>query len=253
MLVVTEALEHPEHRFRDAQDLGRRQEVVQHPGVGDHDGGAAAGGDAETAPAVGPELRAEAEIVDADHHVIGRAAFERDLEFARQRRAQRMPEQKTRQSLRVRRHVEALVGRHARVRAAGDVSHRVAARLARRQTGFGEAAHRRLDIVQLDEVELNVLPRRDVPEAARVPLRHVGECIELVGRQHALWNLDAQHLRIFGLPLSVGAAHQPERAPLLGRQLTALVLLERGHELVDVRNAGEREPRAAERFWIVYY
>ena len=67
----------------------------------------------------------------------------------------------------------------AGVRAAGDVAHRVAARLARRQAGVGEQAHRRLDVVQLHEMELDVLPRRDVAEAARVLLADVGERVEL--------------------------------------------------------------------------
>ena len=77
-----------------------------------------------------------------------------------------MPEQIARQRFRVRRDVESLVGGDARVGARRDVPYRIAARFPRRQPGVGETAHRGLDIVELDEVELNVLTRRDVSEAA---------------------------------------------------------------------------------------
>ena len=108
-----------------------------------------------------------------------------------------------------------------------------------------------LDVVQLDEMELDVLTRGDVAEAARVALADVGQRVELRAGEDALRNLHAQHLRVFRLTLSVGAAHQPERAPLIGRHLAALVPFERRHELVDVGLARERQPRAAECFWIV--
>ena len=107
--------------------------------------------------------------------------------------------------------------------------------------------HRRLDVVQLHEVKLDVLPRRDVAEAPRILLADVGERAELIGCQDALRDLDAQHLRVGGLPLAVGAAHQAERAPLVGRQLAALVALERRDELVDIGHARERQPRPAVR------
>ena len=162
-----------------------------------------------------------------------------------------MAQQKAGERFGVGRDVEALVGRDARVRARRDVADRVAARLPRGHAGVGEAVHRRLDVVQLDEVELHVLPRGDVAEPARVALADVGERLELVGGQHALRNLHPQHLRVFRLPLTVGAADQPERAPLIGRHLAALVALERRHELVDVGDAGKREPRAAEGLGIV--
>ena len=44
-------------------------------------------------------------------------------------------------------------------------------------------AHRRLHVVQLHEVELDVLARRDVAEAARVGVGHVGEGAELRRRR----------------------------------------------------------------------
>ena len=62
--------------------------------------------------------------------------------------------------------VEGLVGGDAGIGACRDVADRVAARLARRQPGLGEAPHDVLDVVELQEMELEILPRRDVGEAA---------------------------------------------------------------------------------------
>src|SRR5918995_1184217 len=64
---------------------------------------------------------------------------------------------------------------------------------------------------------------------------------------HASRDFDAQHLRVRGLALPVGAAYQPERPPLVRRDLAALVSLERRHELVDVGDGRKRQPRAAVR------
>ena len=114
--------------------------------------------------------------------------------------------------------------------------------------GVGEHAHRRLDIVQLDEMKLDVLPRGDVAEAARESLADLGQRLELRRGEHALRNLDAQHLHVARLPLAVGAADEAEHAPLIGRQLAALELLERRDKLVDIGFARKRKPRPSERF-----
>ena len=217
-----------------------------------HDRRAAAGGHAEAAAAIRAQHRTEAEIVDGGAHVVADAAFERDLELARQRRAERMAEQISRQRFRVRRHVEALVGGDAGKRTGGDVADRIAARFARREAGFGQPAHRRLDIVQLDEVKLHVLPRRDVAESTRVPFGHFAERLELVRCQHALRNLHPQHLRVAALALAIRSPHQPELPPLVGRQFALLKTLQRGDEFVDLGFVRKRQPRAAERFRIIH-
>ena len=252
VLVVAELVEDANHRLGHVEDLRRGQEVVHRLRGLHHDRRAAADDDAEAALAV-LDGRAIAEIVHAEQRVVFvGAAFERDLEFARQRRAERMPQQVARHRLRVRRDVEELGRRHAGLRAAGDVAHRVAARLARRQPRVGEYAHRGLDVVELHEMELDVLPRGDVAEAARELLAYIGERLELRGGEDALRNLDAQHLHVAGLPLAVGAPHEAEHAPLIGRQLAALELLERGDKLVDVGLARERKAGPSERLGIVY-
>ena len=100
--------------------------------------------------------------------------------------------------------------------------------------------------MQLQEVKLDVLPRGDVAEAARVARGDVAERVELGARQDALRNLDPKHLRIGVLPLPVGAAHEAEAAPLVRRDLATLELREHADELVDIGLVRERQPRAAE-------
>ena len=100
-------------------------------------------------------------------------------------------------------------------------------------------------------MELHVLARRDVPEAARVAIGHVGERLELLGGEDSLRDLDAQHLRVFLLALSVGAAHEPERAPGIRADLPALEPTEHGRELVDFRLVGEAQTSASEGSGIV--
>jgi len=93
-------------------------------------------------------------------------------------------------------------------------------------------------------VKLDVLACGDVTELARISLTDIGEDSELRTRNDPLRNLDAQHLGVRALALSVGAAHETEGAPLIGGYFAPLVFLQRGDELVDVRLAGERQSRA---------
>ncbi len=266
VLAVAQPVKHAQDRLGDVQDFAGRQEREQDLARPAVDRGAAAGGDAEAAldhlaVASGfsrtssrvprADRGAPAEIVNRGRDVILGAAFEGDLELARERRAERMPQQEARERLGIRRHIERLVTGDAGVRAGGDVAHRVAARFPRRQASLGERAHRRLDLVQPDEMKLHVLASGDVAEAAGVRLSGFRQRKELFRGSDALRDLDAQHLRVAGLTLSVGAPDQPERAPLVGRQLSALESLERGHELVDFRLARERQPRSAESLGIV--
>ena len=156
-----------------------------------------------------------------------------------------MPQEIPREALGVRRHVKQLVRRDARVRAAGDVADRVAARLTRRHPDGLEHPHGGLDVVQLHEVKLDVLAGRDVAEPTRVFLADVRHRVPLRRRDQPLRQLHAQHLRVLGLTLSVGAPHETEGAPLIGRDFAAFVLREHAHELVDIGLFGEAQPRAA--------
>ena len=57
-------------------------------------------------------------------------------------------------------------------------------------------------------------------------------------------NLDAQHLGVGVLPLTVGAAQQPELPPFVRRDLAALELAEHHDERIDVGRVGKGQPRA---------
>jgi hypothetical protein len=118
-----------------------------------------------------------------------------------------MPQEVAGEGLGVGRHVEDLVVRHSRVGTGGHVPHGVAAGLAGRQPRLGQAAQGLLDVVQLHEVELDVLAGRDVAEAPRPALGHVGEGLELGRLEDPLGNLDPQHLHVARLSLAVRAAH----------------------------------------------
>ena len=61
-------------------------------------------------------------------------------------------------------------------------------------------------------------------------------------RDHALRDLHAHHLRVGGLALPIGAAHEAERTPLVGTDVAALELRQHVRELVDIALVGEREP-----------
>ena len=89
------------------------------------------------------------------------------------------------------------------------------------------------------------------PNPREYLLPHRCQRVELPGRQDSLRNLDPQHLHVARLSLAVRAPNQPERTPLVRRQLAALELFERRHELVDIGLAGKGQPRPAKRSGIV--
>ena len=111
--------------------------------------------------------------------------------------------------------------------------------------------HDRLDVLHLHEVKLHVLAGRDVPAARRPALRHVGERDELLGREHALRDLAADHHRPV-LTLAVDAVHEAERTPDVRRDVATLERFEFIDESVELAFVGEPEPRRAERLWVVH-
>ena len=98
------------------------------------------------------------------------------LNLRGRRARERVTQEVAHERLRVRRDVEGRARAHLGQLARRHVAYRVAAGLARRQPHVVEAAHDAVSrLGHLHEVELDVLPRRDVPEAARVLVGHVGE------------------------------------------------------------------------------
>ena len=98
--------------------------------------------------------------------------------------------------------------------------------------------HRLGDARELHEVELHVLPRGDVAEAARVFVGDVGERVDLRADEHALRNLDAQHVDV-RLALAVGAAREAIDLELIGGQLARFEAAQVIDEVIDVGGAGE--------------
>jgi hypothetical protein len=104
--------------------------------------------------------------------------------------------------------------------------------------------------LEQDEVQLHVLPRRDVAEPARVLRRDAGDRAQLRRGQDALRDLDPQHLHAV-LPLTVCAAQQTEPSPLERCDLAALVLAQHVDELIDVPFVGEIQARAPEHLRVI--
>ena len=169
MLPVAEPVKDAENRLGHVQDLARGQEVVEERAGAAEIGRAPADRHAEAAARDSIHLacrRAPPDVVDRCQRVVLAASLPGDLELSRQRCAQRMPEQVTRQRFGVRHRIEDFVGRHAAVGTGGDVADRIAAGLAGRESRVPEPPHRGLDVVELHEVELEILARGDVTETA---------------------------------------------------------------------------------------
>jgi hypothetical protein len=116
----------------------------------------------------------------------------------------------------------------------------VTARFFRRDARVGEDAQRGLGVLELDEVVLHVLARRDVALAAAESFGDLGERFELCRRGDAAGDLRADHLKAV-LPLAVDAVEQAERSPIVARQLAALECFEALDEQIDIFVPGKAE------------
>ena len=205
------AVEDPHARLGDLQVVAvvELDELVERRRDPGHDRGAAADPDLDAAHAVAL-ARDERHVVDAGDRVVVVGGGERRLDLARHRLRRGMTDEVAHVGAGVGGDVEQLVVKHAGAGIAGDVAHRVAAALAGGQAGVGELAHQRGGVGQRDVVHLDVLAGRDVALAQRhVLLDHVGEGLELVGRDAAHRQLDADHLHV-GLALAVDALLEAE-------------------------------------------
>ena len=89
---------------------------------------------------------------------------------------------------------------------------------------------------ELDPVELEILPRGEMAVVAVVAPRDMRERAQLIRRQRAVGNGDAQHI---GMKLQIDAVHQPQRLELVlgqfARQPARDLVAEFGDALVDQR------------------
>ncbi len=140
------------------------------------------------------DLRDRPDVVEAREPArMIRATGERDLELAPEVLRVVVAQEKRCCGFGVRRHVERLIGANTGVFARRHVAHGVPAGFARRHFRRGEPPHEVGCVVDVDEVELNVLPGRDVEDAVRVFLGACRHRLELVGRDLTEWELDSVH------------------------------------------------------------
>src|SRR6478735_6816174 len=115
------------------------------------------------------------DVVDLDRGAVVVRRGDRDLELARQEREFRMQRGVLPDQLRPDAGILDLAGRDAGPLVRGDVAHVVAGGLHRMNADLGEIGQRIRQFGELDPVELDVLPRREMAVAAIVFARDVGE------------------------------------------------------------------------------
>ena len=99
-----------------------------------------------------------------------------------------------------------LVGRDAAPLVGGDVANAVAAGLHAMHADLRQVGHGVGQFLELDPVELDVLPRGEVTVILVIAAGDVRQHAQLLGRQRAVGNCDAQHI---GVELQIDAIHQP--------------------------------------------
>ena len=137
--------------------------------------------------------RDEGHVVDLVHHVLARVAGDRGLELARQVRQRGVADEARRDLVDLRGRVDQLIDRDAGDgRAEHDARH-VAARLGGAEADRLEAAPDLGHRLDLDPVQLDVLPVGQVGGVAAEFGRDAGDDAQLLGGQLAAVDADAQH------------------------------------------------------------
>ena len=142
------------------------------------------------------------------------AAREGGLELAAEVLNVVVTEQELEQCVRVGGDVEGLGVTDPSQGAGGDVAHRVAAGLTGGDAHGGQPAHQIGGVLDVDEVELEVLPGGHVQDAVGILLGKFGQHLELVGIQASEGHLDAVHPG--SIPFGVGSLGE------VGRKLERL-------------------------------
>src|SRR5579884_4262346 len=137
----------------------------------------------------------ERDAVDLRRSARIRAGGDRDLVLARQVRVIGVAVEEARRLLDHRPRVEQLALREPRHRTPRDVPHRVPARAGARQPGGMQALEHLRQRLQLDVVELDVLPRRQLRLPAPVEKRQLPDRAQLLRLQDPARDLHAQHER----------------------------------------------------------
>jgi hypothetical protein len=161
---------------------------------------------------------------------------DRDLELARQEREFRMQRGVLPQDFRPDAGILDLARRHAGPLVRGDVAHVVAGSLHGVDADFGKIGQRIRQFGKLDPVVLDVLAGGEMAIAAVVAARDMRKPSQLLRRQRAVGNGDAEHV---GVQLQINAVLQPQHLEFVLGELagkTALHLIAKfRHAFVDQR------------------
>ena len=175
-------------------------------------------------------VHAQADVVHRHRGPVPRRAGHRDLELARQVRELGVQHRVLPDQLAVGARVHHFVPRPSRVRVGGDVAHAVPRGLHRVHLHLRQLLEEVGRLLQLDPVELHVLPRGDVTEAPVVTPGDVGELAHLARGQDAVGHVDPQHV---GVELQIEAVHQTQGFELVLVQLAAEPAPDLAAELPD--------------------
>ena len=190
---VAVVAEQPGHPGPDLGDLAGPDERAQP--LADHRVGGQAAADPQVVPGlpVVVDHADERDVVDLVDGALRRAAADRGLELARQVGERGVADVALGDRVDLRRGVDDLAGVDAGQRAAEDDPRGVAAGLGGGQADRFERVPDVGDVLDLDPVQLDVLPVGHVRRAARVPARDVGDDAQLVVGQLAAVDADPQH------------------------------------------------------------
>ena len=187
-------------------------------------------GKAELALFVAHDL--EPDVVRLDDRAVMRSAIDGDLELARQEREFRMERRPLAQDLGVGPRIGDLVVRDAGEMVRGNVAHAIARGLDRVHFDGRKLGEDVGCVLQGRPVVLDVLPGGEMPVAAIVFARDLGELAHLARVQGAVGHGDAQHV---GMELQIEPVHQAMRAKLLLGQFAGEPARDLIAELLDAR------------------
>ena len=152
-------------------------------------------------------MQTQADIVDLDRGAIVLGGGDREFELARQEREFRMQRRVLPEQFRPDPGILDLARRHAGPLVRGDVAGVVARGLHGVDADFGQIGQRVRQFGELDPVVLDVLPRGEMAVAAVVAARDMRQPPQLLRRQRAVGDRDAEHI---GVQLQIDAVLQPQ-------------------------------------------
>ncbi len=177
----------------------------------------------EAAPDIDPEAQRarrvlddlQADVMRLDHGAVALGPGHGDLELPRQEGILGVQRRPLPQDLGIGARIRDLVGSGAGEMVGGDVADAIARGLDCMHLDGGERVEDVGAVLQRRPVELDVLPRREMPVAPVVPPRDMGEHAHLLRAQRTVGDRHAQHV---GMQLQVHAVHQAVQLELVFRE-----------------------------------